>query len=86
MKVRTFYQCEYCWSEYQSAKEAYKCEADCLKLTMEEYKEYVDMLNRAKTAGYIVSRTKNTDTEKLFDDCIKELVDFEEKHHIICVR
>ena len=82
MKSRTIYQCEYCLSEYETSKEAHKCEADCLKLTLDEYIEYLDLLVREKTTAYLVGRTKNETTEKLFDDAIKDVIEFQKKHGI----
>lgn len=82
MKTKTIYQCEYCLSEYQTVKEAIKCEASCLKLTLDEYEEYVEMLNREKTASYIVSRTSNEETRNLYDKCIKDVIEFQQKHGI----
>ena len=82
MKTKTIYQCEYCLSEYQTVKEVIKCEASCLKLTLDEYDEYVEMLNREKTASYIVSRTSNEETRNLYDKCIKDVIEFQQKHGI----
>lgn len=82
MKYKTIYQCEYCLSEYETSKEAYKCEADCLKLTLDEYAEYLDLLAREKNTSYLISRTKNETTEKLFDDAIKDVLEFQQKHGI----
>lgn len=82
MKSRTIYQCEYCLSEYKTSEEAHKCEADCLKLTWDEYIEYLDLLAIEKTATCIISRTKNAITEKLCDAAIKGVMEFREKHGI----
>ena len=82
MKSKTIYQCEYCLSEYVSSNEAYGCEASCLKLTWDEYVEYMNLLTREKQASYIASRTRNEKTRKLFDDCIKDVIEFQEKHGI----
>ena len=82
MKTKTIYQCEYCLTEYKTSKEAYECEADCLKLTWDEYTDYLEMLTREKTASYIVSRENNEETRKLFDDCIKDVIEFQQKHGI----
>lgn len=82
MKSKTIYQCEYCLSEYKTPKEAYKCEADCLKLTWDEYAEYIELLTREKTTAYLVGRTKTETTEKMFDDAMKDVVEFQKKHGI----
>ena len=83
MKTKTIYQCEYCLTEYKTSKEAYKCEASCLELTWDEYTEYLEMLTREKIASYILSRESNEETRKLFNDCIREVIKFQEKHGII---
>lgn len=82
MKTKTIYQCEYCLSEYQTVKDAIRCEASCLKLTLDEYDDYVAMLNREKTASYIVSRTSDEETRNLYDKCIKDVIEFQQKHGI----
>lgn len=82
MKTKTTYQCEYCLTEYKTSKEACECEASCLKLTWDEYMEYLDLLSREKTTSYIVSRTSNEKTRKLFNDCIKDVIEFQQKHGI----
>lgn len=82
MKSKTIHQCEYCLSVYDTPKEARQCEADCLKLTMEEYVDYLAMLTREKTASYILSRESNEETRKLFHDCVNEVIEFQEKHGI----
>lgn len=82
MTIKTTYQCEYCLSEYMTSKEACKCEADCLKLTWDEYMEYLDLLAREKQTSYLVSRTSNDVTRRLFDEAINDVVKFQEKHGI----
>lgn len=80
--MKTNYQCECCLKEYGTPKEAYKCEADCLGLTEDEYGEYVDLLVREKQLNYLVSRTKTGKSKKMLDDCIKDILDFQEKHKL----
>ena len=69
-------------SEYESSKEAHKCEANCLNLTLDEYIEYLDLLAREKTVAYLIGRTKNETPEKLFDDAVKDIIEFQDKHGI----
>lgn len=83
MKTKTIYQCEYCLSEYSSSNDAIQCEAKCLNLTVDEYKEYMDILWREKMASLAVSKSKNERTEKLWDDCIKDVLEFQKKHGIV---
>lgn len=83
MKAKTIYQCEYCLSEYTSKKDAVECEAKCLHLTVDEYYEYMDLLWRERVASNIVYRQKNEKNEKLFDDFIKDVLEFQKKHGII---
>lgn len=82
MKTKTTYQCEYCLTEYKASKEACECEASCLKLTWDEYTDYLEILTREKTASCILSRESNEETRKLFDDCVREVIEFQEKHGI----
>lgn len=39
MKALTVYQCEFCNKKYKTSKAAFECEAKCLGLTTDEYKE-----------------------------------------------
>ena len=82
MKQKIIYQCEYCLTEYKTYKEAFKCEADCLKLTEDEYREYLDLLDKERDAGCTISVRKNEETEKMFDDAIRNVIEFQKKHGI----
>lgn len=82
MKSKTIYQCEYCLSEYTSVKEARQCEADCLKLTMDEYMEYLELLAEEKSIFGIAACCSNDNIRKRCDDVIKEIIAFQEKHGI----
>lgn len=82
MKTKTVYQCEYCLSEYTTTGQAYKCEADCLKLTWDEYTEYMHLLTREKQASSIVSITSNEKTRKFFNDCVNDVIAFQKEHGI----
>lgn len=80
--MKTNYQCECCLKEYSTPKEACKCEADCLGLTEDEYGEYVDLLVREKQLTYLVFRTKTRKSKEMLDDCIKDILVFQEKHNL----
>lgn len=82
MKQKTIYQCEYCLTEYDTYKDAFTCEASCLKLTESEYREYLDLLDKERVAGCVVSVRKNEETEKMFDDAIRNVIEFQKKHGI----
>ena len=80
--MKTIYQCEYCKTIYETSKKALKCEADCLNLTEDEYLEYLDLLARKKITRYLVSRDNDETAKKLFDDCIKDVAEFQKRHGI----
>lgn len=82
MKTKTIYICQSCKREYETSGEAWECEARCLGLTIDEYREYISLLTKERNAAGIVSITKNQETEKLFDDCIKGVIEFQRKHGI----
>ena len=82
MRSKTIYQCEYCLTEYKTSKEAHKCEADCLKLTMDEYVEYLELLSEEKSAFGQASCVMNDDVRERCDNAVKAVVKFQEEHGI----
>ena len=64
MKTRTVYICEFCHSEYKTSKEAYECEAKCLGLTVEQYKEYVNLLQEERSVFGKASCSMNDEIGK----------------------
>ena len=50
MKSNIIYTCDYCNSQHKSFTEACECEAKCLGLTIDEYKEYLDLLEEERRA------------------------------------
>lgn len=81
MKTRTVYICEFCHSEYKTSKEAYECEAKCLGLTVEQYKEYVNLLQEEKRAFGVASCYMNDEVRKRCDDVVKAVLDFQKEHN-----
>lgn len=82
MKTYTVYQCEYCLSVYNNVKEARLCEAKCLNLTLDEYMEYLELLEREKSVFGMAACFSNDDIRKRCDDVINDIIAFQEKHGI----
>ena len=83
MRKKVVYVCEHCKGEFLNADDALKCEAGHLNLTLEEYNEYLSLLEKEKYCGIKISCTKNEHTEKEFEEAIKNVIDFKKKHNIV---
>lgn len=83
MKQYTMYVCDTCGYESKNAKEMKEHEAAHFKLTAEEAKQYEELKDSAAYMGYVVSRTKNEETEQKFDEAIQDLLNFEKEHGIL---
>ena len=81
MKTKTVYQCEFCLTEYKTSQEAYGCEASCLKLTMKEYAEYLDLLKEEKNAFRQASCAMNNEIIERCDNAVKAVIDFQKKYN-----
>ena len=77
------YVCEICGYESKDAEEVKKHEAAHMNLTAEEAKQYEELKASAAYMGYVVSRTKNEETEQKFDEAIQDLLNFEKEHGIL---
>jgi len=82
MKTKIFYICETCNNISSDIDIIQICEANHLGLTVNEHFCYKALEEIVRRTSYKVSVTKNTETEKAYDEAIKELMDFEEKHNI----
>jgi len=82
MKTKTIYQCEFCLTEYRSSKEAFQCEADCLKLTMDEYNEYLNLLSEERKAFGQASCRMDDEVRRRCDRAVRAVIEFQEKHGI----
>lgn len=82
MKTKTVFVCETCDKHHDLAVDALKCEADHLALTLDEYQEYLSLLNKEKHCGINVSIAKNEKTEKAFDEAVAAVLEFKKKHNI----
>jgi len=82
VKNYTMYVCETCGYESKDANEVMQHEADHLGLTVKEMEQYRALKSFAAYMGSVVSHTKNGETDKAFDDAIRNLLDFEKKHGI----
>ena len=83
MKQYIVYVCERCKKESRKANEIKECEAGHMGLTIEENFRYDGLKEIVRRCSYMVSVTKNTNTDREFDHAIKELIDFEKEHGII---
>lgn len=83
MKTGMIYICEFCDNKYKTSKEAYDCEAKCLGLTADEYKEYKYLLREEQNAFSEASCVNNEATRKRCDDAIKAVIAFQKKHGFV---
>lgn len=82
MKKYIIYECTKCGKQSKDIIEIIKCEANHLGLTINEYKQYIELIKKVENASYVVSIRKNENTDKLFDNAIKALLEFEQKYNI----
>lgn len=82
MKTKIIYQCEFCLTDYETSEEAFKCEADCLKLTLEEYAEYLKLLSEEKRAFAQASCVMNDEVRERCDKAVKSVIEFQKKYGI----
>ena len=82
MKRKTIYQCEFCLEEYKTSREAFECEAKCLKLTIDEYEEYLKLLMEERRAFSEASCITNDRVRKRCDNAVKAVIDFQKKYGI----
>lgn len=77
------YQCSKCGKVSSEYDKILNCELQHLGLTKYQYLEWKKLKEQAEQAGRIVSHTKNSQTDKAFDDAIVALTGFMRKHNII---
>lgn len=82
MKKHIIYECETCGKQSENREEIMECEAAHLGLTIAEKQEWESLKEHARYAGAVVSRTKNDETEKAFDEAVEALIAFEKEHSI----
>lgn len=82
MKQHIIFECETCGKQSENREEIMKCEAAHLGLTIAEKQEWESLKERARYAGVVVSRTKNEETDKAFNEAIETLLAFEKEHKI----
>lgn len=82
MKVKHRYQCEYCLSDYETQADALKCEAECLKITMDEYMEYKTLLKEERDAFGQASCMMNDKVRERCDNTVRAVIKFQEEHGI----
>lgn len=82
MKMQIKYQCEYCFKEYDNAQDAYQCEADCLKLTLDEYGQYRELLKNEKEAFGQAACIMNDEIRNRCDNAVEAVLLFQKEHGI----
>lgn len=83
MKEYKIYECEVCGKTSKNANEIIECECNHLGLTIEEKKEWEHLKKVVMHCSSVISRTKNEETERSYDEAIEELMQFEKKHNIV---
>ena len=82
MKQYTVYVCETCGYESRDVEDMRKHEASHLGLTITEKQEWESLKDHVRYASSVVSRTKNEETDKAFDEAVEALIAFEKEHRI----
>lgn len=82
LKRYTVYKCDYCDFESRDFKKAEKHEAEHFGLTVEEFRHWKTLKANAQSMGTAVSGTKNEETERMFDEAVEKLLNFEKEHGI----
>lgn len=80
MKTLTSYQCDFCGCVYENPKDAYKCEAACLGITVDQYTEYLKLLEEETHAFQEYSIERNEFTKRRCDKAVKAVIDFQKKY------
>ena len=79
----TTYKCEFCGKESTYRAVIEKCEAAHYGLTVEQKRKLDELRADCAIAGYIVSRTCNSETRKQFDEAVDRCLRFEQEHGIL---
>ena len=82
MNQHIIYECKTCGKKSENKENILECEAAHLGLTIAEKQEWELLKERARYAGTVVSRTKNEETDKAFDEAVETLIAFEKDHGI----
>lgn len=83
MKTKTIYICEFCNKKYKTSKAAFECEAKCLGLTTDEYKEYLDLLEEERRAFSEASCANNDRIRKRCDNAVNAVINFQKEHGFV---
>lgn len=83
MKSNIIYTCDYCNSQHKSFNEACECEAKCLGLTIDEYKEYLDLLEEERRAFAEASGENNDRIRKRCDNAVISVIEFQKKYGFV---
>lgn len=82
MKSYTMYVCETCGFECDDGEMMMEHEASHLGLSIEEFEQYNALKSHARFMGRRIAISKNTNTEKAYDEAVERLVAFEKEHNI----
>ena len=82
MKQHIIFECETCGKQSENREEIMKCEVAHLGLTISEKQEWESLKERVRYSSSVVSRTKNEETDKAFDEAVETLLAFEKEHRI----
>lgn len=80
MRTKIRYVCEHCNSEYETSYHAEECEAKHLGLTISEYSEYKELLEKEREAFSTVSCRNNPATRQACDDAVAAVLEFQKKY------
>lgn len=81
MKIKNVYVCDKCGRFFDRVSECEEHEATThYSISASSYLKWKQLFNSASHAGTHVGVRRNPETVKAFEDAVKELLDFEEKH------
>ena len=82
MKEVTMYKCSYCNKLFSSSHECLVHEALMFNLSLEEYKKWLKLQEKAKQASFNVTVVHNEDNIRIVDETYRNMLAFEEKHNL----
>lgn len=82
MTVTTIYTCDVCGNNSTDSKEIIKCECSHLGITPNTLKCWKQLQDNVENISHINSIFHNSETDAAFDDAVKKLIEFENKHKL----
>ena len=77
---KTIYCCEFCDNKFYEQSGCENCEASHFNLNRREYLDWRILNKDAASAGKMRGVCNDDRTRKVFDDAVRKLVDFENRH------